>query len=132
MWIHWTLAEDGAAAPRSSDIVPRRTTDQPDFMSTPDDPIAQLRLAHFENLVGSTIDIDFGHGAVAAEVLSAKSLRGETLRPGGGFTVMLRAPVPAPAQGVYPLHHPQMGVLDLMLCPRRVHTGLAEFELVLN
>lgn len=132
MWIHWTLAEDGAAQARGSDIVPRSATHRPDVMSTPDDPIAQLRLAHFQDLVGSTIDIDFGHGPVAAEVLSATALRGETLRPGGGFTVMLRASVAAPAQGVYSLHHPQQGVLDLMLCPRRVHAGLAEFELVLN
>ena len=132
MWIRWTLAEDGAAAPRCSDIVPRTTTDQPDFMSTLEDPIAQLRLAHFQDLVGGTLDIDFGHGTVATEVLSATALRGETLRPGGGFSVMLRAPVPAPAQRICALHHPQRGVLELLLCPRRQTGGLAEFELILN
>jgi hypothetical protein len=101
-------------------------------MSTTEDPIAQLRLAHFQDLVGGTLDIDFGHGIIATEVLSATALRGETLRPGGGFSVMLRAPVAAPAQGVYALHHPQQGVLELMLCPRRLTGGLADFELILN
>lgn len=101
-------------------------------MSTPDDPIAQLRLDHFQHLVGSTLEIDFGHGPVATEVLSAIALGGQTLRPGGGFSVMLRAPVPAPAQGVYALYHPQQGVLELMLCPRRLTGGLADFELVVN
>ena len=100
-------------------------------MSPSDDPIAQLRIAHFEDLVGNTIDIDFGDGPVAAQVLSATALRGNTLRPGGGFSVMLRAPVAA-AQGVYALNHPQLGVLELMLCPRRLLGGLAEFELILN
>ena len=101
-------------------------------MSTLEDPIAQLRLAHFQDLVGGTLDIDFGHGTVATEVLSATALRGETLRPGGGFSVMLRAPVSAPAQGVYAVHHPQRGVLELLLCPRRLTGDLADFELILN
>ena len=132
MWIRWTLAEDGAAAAPGSVIVAGPIHSRPDVMSPTEDPIAQLRLAHFQDLVGSTIDIDFGHGAVATEVLSAKALRGETLRPGGGFSVMLRAPVTAPAQGVYAVHHPQQGTLELMLCPRRLIGGLAEFELILN
>ncbi len=101
-------------------------------MSTSDDPIAQLRLSHFETLVGGTIDIDFGHGWVTTEVISATALRGETLRPDGGFSVMLRAPMAAPAQGVYPLRHPQCGVLELLLCPRRLIGDRADFELVLN
>jgi hypothetical protein len=101
-------------------------------MSTRNDLIAQLRIAHFEELVNQRIDIDFGQGAVPAEVLSAKGLSGYTVRPGGGFSVMLRAPVTSPAQGIYAIHHPKLGVLELMLCPRRLSGGLAEFELVLN
>jgi hypothetical protein len=102
-------------------------------MSSPDhDPIAQLRLAHFLNLVGSRIDIDFGRGPVPGEVLSATAMGSETVRPGGGFSVMLRAPVALPAQGVYAIHHPHQGVLELMLCPRRQQAGLVDFELILN
>jgi len=101
-------------------------------MHTPDDVIAQLRLTHFLDLQGRAIEIDFGQGPVPSEILSATPVGGNTLRPGGGFSVMLRAPVATPAQGVYAIHHPELGVLELMLCPRRQRSGVTEFELVMN
>lgn len=97
-----------------------------------DDRIAALRLADFEALVGTRIDVDFGAGPQPADVLSAQASGGYPVRPGGGFSVLLRAAVAQPRQGVFRLSHPVHGALDLFLCPRRFDTGQVVYELIFN
>lgn len=97
-----------------------------------DDPVAGLRPSHFTELVGTHIAVDFGAGPVETEVVSVKTLSGQTLREGGGFSVLLRAPVAAPRQGIARLQHPTQGDLLLLLCPRALDAGIATYELMLN
>lgn len=97
-----------------------------------DDPVAGLRPSHFTELVGTRIAVDFGEGPVETEVLSVQMLAGQSLREGGGFSVMLRAPVAAPRQGIACLHHPTQGDLLLLVCPRALAAGVARYELMLN
>jgi len=96
------------------------------------DIIAQLRLAHFSPFVGSSLLVDFGEGPVPATVLEAGPNRDPGPRPGGGFSVLLRAPVSAPGQGVFRLFHPDFEPVELLMSPRRLDAGQAVYELILN
>lgn len=97
------------------------------------DPLLDLRLAHFADLVGSTLGIDFGGGPTQATIIDARSIGNHTPRPQGGFSVMLKADVgPSAAQGMYRLCHPQLGDLDLFMVPRRREGAETVYEITVN
>ncbi len=98
-----------------------------------DAPLSSLRLAHFADLVGSTLSIDFGSGPAPASIIEAGSIGSPTPRPQGGFSVMLKADVGSrPAQGVFRLRHPQLGDLDLFMVPRRRDGAETVYEITFN
>jgi hypothetical protein len=108
-----------------------RMSDNPD--NPRHDPLLDLRLAHFADLVGATLSIDFGSGPTPAAIIEARSIGSPTPRPQGGFSVMLKADVGAhPAQGVFRLGHPQLGELDLFMVPRRRESADTVFEITVN
>lgn len=96
------------------------------------DPIAELQLPDFASYVGETLDVDFGAGPVAARILEANPVGGYTPRASGGFMVTLKAPVNSIQQGVFRIHHPKLGSLDLMMTPRRADASGVIFDFVIN
>jgi hypothetical protein len=98
-----------------------------------DDPLLNLRLSHFDGLIGTTLIIDFGSGPTPATIVDACSIGIHTPRPEGGFSVMLQADVgPHAAQGMFRLTHPQLGELALFMVPRRRAGAETVYEITIN
>lgn len=98
-----------------------------------DDPLLDLRPAHFEAWVGKQLPIDFGPGAISATITEVRAIGGYTSRPGGGFSVTLTANVGAqPQQGTFSVQLPEFGSLGLFMSPRKRIADLTEYEIVFN
>jgi hypothetical protein len=84
----------------------------------PTDRISNLRLEDFLPLVGDLVELDAGgrHGTV--EIKEAALLPSPSPRSQPPFHVMLRSPPEWNAgQGIFRLHHPQLGALDVFAVP---------------
>jgi hypothetical protein len=66
---------------------------------------------------------------VAAKALPSPGLGGA--RP--GFSLLLRAPRAfGVAQGVYPIHHPRLGLMEIFLVPVGASDQAVDYEAVFN
>lgn len=82
------------------------------------DRLANLSLEDFLPLVGSLIELDAGgrHGSV--EIKEAAPLQSPSPRSQPPFHVVLRSPPDwNAAQGIFRLHHPNLGALDVFAVP---------------
>lgn len=93
-----------------------------------------LSIDDFRDLVGSHLRISQGEQEGALELAGVRPLHNPTPRSVPPFALTLRHPGTqrALAQGMYRLHHPQHGALDLFVVPVGPDgTGMC-YEVVFN
>lgn len=79
-------------------------------------------------------DAAAGEASARLELVSATVLQQPARTEArAGFSLLLRAPRDfGIAQGVYPVHHPRLGRLDLFMVPVGATTHAVEYEAVFN
>ncbi len=79
------------------------------------------------------VDLPDVDDALAMRLVSATPARHAMAGQRLGFSLVLRAPVRMGiAQGVYPLHHPRLGRLEIFLVPIGADEHTVEYEAVFN
>jgi hypothetical protein len=95
------------------------------------DTVANLRLGHFEPLMGQQLAVELD-APTNATVTGVRPLGGHSEREGGGFAVDLLIAVVAPVQGIFPVLLPEFGRVELFMAPRKRVGDAVEYEIIFN
>jgi hypothetical protein len=85
--------------------------------------LAALRIEDFAAHLDGAFELQAGEAAVPLK-LAKVDPAGNSGRPGGAFSLLLIAPQgPWLPQGVYPVAHPSLGVMEIFLVPIGPNSG---------
>jgi hypothetical protein len=92
--------------------------------------VAKLKADDFDPLVDHGFVLQGPAGELALKLIEVQRL-GRALREGGGFSLLLvSATGPFLPQAIYPLTHPELGVMELFLVPMGPMRGGNAYEVV--
>jgi hypothetical protein len=92
--------------------------------------LSSLKPADFEPHVGGTFAVEANGQHVDLKLTGVERL-GTALREGGAFSLaFLAAPGPFLPQGIYPVQHPALGMLELFIVPLGPKDGGNRYEVI--
>lgn len=92
--------------------------------------LSSLTAADFEPHVGKDFVITAAGAKVSVRLAQVERL-GTALRAGGAFSLsFLSAPGPFLPQGIYPIAHPELGMLDVFIVPLGPKDGENNYQVI--
>lgn len=93
----------------------------------------QLRVEDFLPLVGTKLEVESSGRNVQLELIEATIIPSPSPRPAPAFHLILRSPANLhAAQGIWHLHHPALGVLDVFTVPIGPDAKGQCYEIIFN
>ncbi len=91
-----------------------------------------LTAAEFEPLLGQSLSLEFGNDTHALELAEVRAIQNPSPRA-APFALLLRGPRDnALPQGMYRLHHPAHGAIDLFMVPLGPDARGLCYEIIFN
>jgi hypothetical protein len=92
--------------------------------------LASLKPADFEPHVGHTFTIEMNGKQLELKLAEVESV-GAAVREGGAFSLMfLSASGPFLPQGIYPVRHPVLGILEVFVVPLGPKDGGNSYQVI--
>ena len=92
--------------------------------------LSALKPADFEPHIGQQFQIEANGKRLDLKLAEVERL-GAAVRDGGAFSlVFLSAPGPFLPQGVYPLQHPTLGIIELFVVPLGPKNGSNQYQVI--